>query len=161
MSSPQSILSSSFNITVQFFFFFGIQQQFSYIQFILHLLVYKFLVQIVFSFNEILYFYYCFFLIFIIIHLYILFNRLYMIFYYHINRYFARVNIIDVNLLMILFSFTQDITYWNFFSLRYMIFFHSTLMSLPGNHSKILFPRFNHYQFIFLFGYEDFYIWNV
>lgn len=33
-------------------------------------------------------------------------------------------------------------------------------MSLRGDHSKKLFLRFDHYQFILLFIFEDFYLWN-
>ena len=80
----------------------------------IRILVYGLLVQIFLSFMRVYIFIYYIFLIYLCR----LFNRLYfmiLFLFYHINYYFACINIFDIELLLVPFYFVYDITYWDLF----------------------------------------------
>ena len=110
------------------------EQQLISIPIVLHFQVYGLLVQIPLFFTRVCIFVYCFFVIWPIIYLCTLFNRLcFMILFliHHINCYFLVINIIDVDLLIgsILFHTWHNLLR-SLHCLRYLNFFQSCLMSL-------------------------------
>ena len=127
----------------QFHIDLSLVQRLISIPLVLHLLVYGLLVQKPHSFTRVFIFVYCFFLIWPIISLCTLFNRIsFMILFliYHINCYFACINIIDVDLSIrsILF-YTWHNLLRSLHCLRYLNFFQSCLMSLLEIIQKLYF----------------------